>query len=129
MADRSMNDEFFPAMPIPSGRNHADGRGSQRPSSHARSRHFRRNIQPLATLRATLHAHHHTHNTGRGSIADASISCSAENPLSVPTRTEYLFMDRAYHWGMSRIYFAVSADLMVAADAFAKSPRKKPHLP
>jgi hypothetical protein len=30
------------------------------------------------------------------------------------------FMDRAYHLSMSRIYFAVPADRIVAADAFVR---------
>jgi hypothetical protein len=35
-------------------------------------------------------------------------------------RTEYLFMDRAYHLSMSRIYLAVPADRIVAADALLR---------
>jgi hypothetical protein len=35
-------------------------------------------------------------------------------------RTQYLFMDRAYHLSMSRIYLSVPADRIVVADAFVR---------
>src|SRR3977135_3339820 len=45
-----------------------------------------------------------------------------KTPSSVPTRTEYSFMDRAYHVSRSRIHLAVPADSRMADTLFREVP-------
>jgi hypothetical protein len=52
---------------------------------------------------------------GEKSHSDSEFFC-----IILLHRTEYLFMDRAYHLSMSRTYLSVPADRIVAADAFVR---------
>ncbi len=47
---------------------------------------------------------------------------ASEVRYRLPTRTEYLFMDRAYHSSMSRVYLAVPADSRMADALFREVP-------
>jgi hypothetical protein len=47
-------------------------------------------------------------------MSQAHASIWVDRPVLVATTIEYLFMDRAYHLSMSKIYFAVPADRMFA---------------